>query len=38
MSILVAGAAALLLQGYLHIQVVGQEGPGVGGFVDQLCD
>jgi hypothetical protein len=27
-----------LLQIYLHVQVVGYEGPGVGGLVYQLCD
>jgi hypothetical protein len=26
------------LQIYLHVEVVGQEGPGVGRFVDQLGD
>jgi hypothetical protein len=30
--------AGLRLQRHFHIEVAGQEGPGVGGFVDQLGD
>jgi hypothetical protein len=35
---IVAAGTALRLQRYLHIQIAGYEGPGVGCFVYQLCD